>query len=105
MRKSMNDVKRWLLQENPRPPRALRVTQPEILVYYWDGAAPEGHGLRDISETGAYILTGERWYEGTIVRIILQERRAAAAGDATAAPPVSICIPAQVVGPGDKGVA
>ena len=36
-------------------------------------AAPERGGtVRDISLSGAYILTPERWYLGTIVRIILQ---------------------------------
>jgi len=103
--KSMNNVKRWLTQGNPQPPRAPRVAQPEIVVHYWDGAAPEGRALRDISETGAYILTSERWYEGTIIRIILQGRGAATSGDAPAIPPTSICVPGQVVRQGDDGVA
>jgi hypothetical protein len=105
MGKSMNGVKRWLFQESTRSPRAVRVTHPEIVVHYWDGAAPEGHGLRDISETGAYILTSERWYEGTIIRIILQGPGAALSVGAAAAPPASICVPGQVVRQGDDGVA
>ncbi len=103
--KSMNNVKRWLTQGNSQPPRAPRVAQPEVVVHYWDGAAPEGRALRDISETGAYILTSERWYEGTIIRIILQGRTAATSGDAPAIPPASICVPGQVVRQGDDGVA
>ncbi len=69
---SLHRTKRWLRQESGKPQRAPRRMEPEIVVHYWDGAAPEGRGIRDISETGAYIFTSERWYQGTIIRIILQ---------------------------------
>jgi Flp pilus assembly protein TadG len=109
MPKSMNVVKRWLLQDNAPSPRAPRVMKPEILVHYWDGAAPDGRRLRDISETGAYILTTERWYSGTIIRIVLQGRRSSAQNGSSAVSPevpaASICVPAQVVRQGDDGVA
>jgi len=105
MSKSLNSVKRWLLQENTPAPRAVRLPQPEIVVHYWDGAAPAGHGLRDISETGAYILTSARWYEGTIIRIILQGRVVDASDGVKPAPPTSFCVPAQVVRQGNDGVA
>jgi Flp pilus assembly protein TadG len=101
-RKTIGKMKRWLLQENEEPRRAPRRTEPEVVVYYWDGSAPEGHYLRDISHSGAYIYTPERWYPGTIIRIILQM---AAREDGATDPVASACIPARVVRHGSDGVA
>ena len=103
-RQAIGRMKRWLLQENEEPRRAPRNSEPEVIVYYWDGSAPEGHRLRDISPSGAYILTPERWYPGTIIRIILQ-RYQAAREDGAAVPAVSTCISARVVRHGSDGVA
>lgn len=105
MRQAIGRIKRWLLQENEEPRRAPRTTEPEIVVYYWDGSAPEGRRLRDISQSGAYIYTTERWYPGTIVRIILQGCRMAPREDGTTSPVASTCIPARVVRHGTDGVA
>src|SRR5579863_9030701 len=105
MRQAIGRIKRWLLQENQEPRRATRSRAPEIFVYYWDGSAPEGRRLRDISQSGAYIYTTERWYPGTIVRIILQGCQMAAREDGTTGPAASTCIPARVVRHGPDGVA
>jgi Flp pilus assembly protein TadG len=78
---------------------------PEILVYYWDGSAPEGRRMHDISQSGAYICTPERWYPGTIIRLILQKAPKAIREDGEAGPPASICVPARVVRHGSDGVA
>ena len=51
-----------------------------FVVYYWDGSAPEGRRIHDISQSGAYICTPERWYLGTIIRLILQGRPGGQAG-------------------------
>ena len=77
--------------------RAQRVPSPEVVVYYWDGSSPKGHRLRDVSETGAYICTAERWYLGTIVRLVLQGYKTARREDGCILPADSICIPSQVV--------
>jgi Flp pilus assembly protein TadG len=97
--------RKWLFQESDEPRRAPRSREPEVVVYYWDGSVPEGRRIRDISASGAYIYTPERWYPGTIVRIILQgyPRPLDAGGVAPAA--ASICIPARVVRVGTDGVA
>jgi Flp pilus assembly protein TadG len=106
MRQAIGRIKKWLLQENDEEPRrAPRSREPEVVVYYWDGSAPEGRRLRDISQSGAYIYTTERWYPGTIVRIILQGRQLAAREDGTTGPAASTCIPARVVRHGSDGVA
>jgi Flp pilus assembly protein TadG len=102
---SLGKMKRWLLQESEEPRRAPRIPLPEVIVHYWDGSAPEGRRLRDISQTGAYIYTTERWYLGTIIRIILQGYQAATPINGTPAPKASISIPAMVVRHGSDGVA
>jgi Flp pilus assembly protein TadG len=105
MRHAIGRIKRWLLQESEDPRRAPRTREPEVVVYYWDGSAPEGRRLRDISQSGAYIYTTERWYPGTIVRIILQGCQKAVREDGTTGPAASTCIPARVVRHGADGVA
>jgi Flp pilus assembly protein TadG len=82
-------------------------------VYYWDGSVPAGHQLRDVSPTGAYLYTSERWYPGTIIRLLLQEEHETANGGDTlagtaataTAGPVSASITAKVVRHGSDGVA
>jgi Flp pilus assembly protein TadG len=100
-------MRQWLLQEKEEeePWRAPRSTKPEVVVHYWDGSAPGGRELRDVSQSGAYIYTPERWYIGTIVRIILQGYPTTTREDGTTAPTASTCIPARVVRHGSDGVA
>jgi Flp pilus assembly protein TadG len=81
-------------------------------VYYWDGSVPSGHQLRDVSPTGAYLYTSERWYPGTIIRLLLQEDHAPGNGGdiaGTASRPTaeltSASIAAKVVRHGSDGVA
>ena len=103
--KAIGRWKRWLLDEDKEPRRALRAAQPDVIVHYWDGSAPEGRCLRDINENGAYIYTPERWYPGTIIRIILQGYQRTVQEDGGTAPSASTCIAAQVVRHGPDGVA
>jgi len=102
---SLSTMKRWLLHESEEPRRAQRTVRPDVVVHYWDGSAPEGRQLRDISESGAYIYTPERWYPGTIIRIILQGYQTELRADGTVGPKASTCIPARVVRQGEDGVA
>jgi hypothetical protein len=50
-----------------------RVPAPALGVYYWTGAEPKQHQVRDISPTGLYVVTDERWYIGTLVTMTLQK--------------------------------
>lgn len=52
--------------------KAERIQLPQLAAYYWTGAAPVGHTIKDISMTGLFLLTEERWYPGTLVRMTLQ---------------------------------
>lgn len=65
--------KSWLERFwSPDPRRAPRDTSPRLAAYYWTGAAPAAHNIRDISTTGMYVVTEERWYPGTLVLMTLQ---------------------------------
>jgi hypothetical protein len=107
---AIGKLKRWLLGgESDEPRRVPRRTDPEVIVHYWDGSAPDGRRVRDISHSGAYIYTSERWYPGTVIRIVLQGDRLQ--GDGTTAteggmaPVASTCVSARVVRHGSDGVA
>ena len=64
-----NWLQRWW---SPDPRKAPREEAPGLAAYYWNGAAPEAHGIRDISSSGLYLVTEERWYPGTLVLMTLQ---------------------------------
>ena len=104
--RAMGKMRGWLAQEEEEDPRrAPRRIHPEVLVYYWDGSAPEGRRMHDISQSGGYICTPERWYPGTIIRLILQREPKPIREDGAAVPLASICVAARVVRPGSDGVA
>jgi hypothetical protein len=96
-------VKRLVEPEPNDPRRAPRLPGPELVVYYWDGSTPAGRRLRDISETGAFVCTPERWYNGTIVRLILQGYKTGPHQEGTVTTD-SVCIPSRVVRHGADGV-
>jgi len=105
LKQLMGGLSRWL--ENGRENmkrRAPRFTEPSFMVYYWDGSAPEGHQIRDISASGAYIVTSERWYVGTIVRLFLQGYKTVPQPDGRIIPSRSISIPARVTRHGSDGL-
>jgi len=74
----MSSGKSWFerlfSKDNRRAERKLR---PPLIAHYWTGAAPAGQGIQDISATGLYLMTEQRWYLGTVVKIILQRTDAA----------------------------
>jgi Flp pilus assembly protein TadG len=57
------------------------------------------HRIRDISLAGLYLLTEQRWYPGTVVRLVLQR-----GGAAETDPHRSITVNAKVVRSGSDGV-
>jgi hypothetical protein len=64
-----NWLERWW---SPDPRIAPRIPAHGLAAYYWNGAAPEAHSIRDISTTGLYVITEERWYPGTLLLMTLQ---------------------------------
>jgi Flp pilus assembly protein TadG len=101
---TIGKMKGWLAREQEEPRRASRSIDPDVLVFYWDGSAPEGRRIHDISQSGAYICTPERWYPGTIIRLLLQRSPAAVGEDGAPIPATSFCIPARVARHGSDGV-
>ena|ERR1035437_5532374 len=47
-----------------------RATLP-LVAYYWDGSSPTPRRVRDISAAGMYLLTEQRWYPNTLVKVTL----------------------------------
>lgn len=76
--KSLKPAKSWLKRLlAPDPPdqrQAPRESLPGLVAYFFTGGVPEAHGVRDISPTGIYVFTIERWYLGTVVRMTLTDR-------------------------------
>lgn len=66
-----NWLERWW---SPDPRKAPREIDPRMAAYYWTGARPVAHSIRDISSTGLYVVTEERWYPGTLVLMTLQKK-------------------------------
>lgn len=52
--------------------RAERRTSPALAAYHWKGPYPRLNSVRDISSTGAFLLTQERWEPGEVVSLSLQ---------------------------------
>ena len=71
--------KNWLLcllTPQPRDKRnTLREFLPWVAAYFFNGATPAPASVRDISTTGMYVLTTERWYLGTIIHVTLTDWR------------------------------
>lgn len=64
---------RWLFPEvNQR--RAKRYATPNLVAYYWTGGAPYSYHVGDISATGLFLLTKERWAPGTLIQMTLQKQ-------------------------------
>jgi|ERR1700677_337963 hypothetical protein len=96
----MKPVSRWFEWLSSRERRrAERRETPHLVAHYWDGAAPAAHDIKDISATGLYLMTDERWYPGTVVTMSLQKADAAETD-----PDRSIMVNAKVVRLGTDGV-
>jgi hypothetical protein len=67
-------LERWLFPE-PQDPRRKSARQPVpgLAAHFFTGGAPQAHEIRDISATGLYVVTTERWYPGTIIRMTLSK--------------------------------
>ena len=70
VRPPKNWLERWW---SPDPRKAPREPAPGLAAYYWSGGSPQAHSVKDISSTGLYMVTEERWYPGTLVLMTLQD--------------------------------
>ena len=60
---------RWLTAP---PQAAKRMRAPQIVAYFWTGGAPQPHTVANISVTGLYIYTKDRWMPDTVIVMNLQ---------------------------------
>jgi hypothetical protein len=94
--------KRWL---NPVAPtssdrrKAYRRYVPGMVAHYYTGGAPKPHDVADISMTGIYLLTEDRWMPETMIQMTLQ--KPCAKGERKQ----SIAVLAKIVRRGSDGVA
>jgi hypothetical protein len=51
--------------------RAKRRDALPLVAHYWDGASPEPRQVRDISVDGMYLVTEDRWYANTLIKMTL----------------------------------
>jgi hypothetical protein len=59
-------------QKRSEQRRAVRLPMPGLVAYFFTGGSPRPHPIKDISVTGFYMQTDERWLPGTIIRVTLQ---------------------------------
>ena len=88
---------RWLFPDvNQR--RAIRYPTPGLVAYYWTGGAPYSYHVGDISATGLFLLTKERWAPGTLIQMTLQKQDGRTINSDS-----SICVLSEVVRWGENG--
>jgi hypothetical protein len=69
--------KSWLqklLSSDPVEPRKnARESVPGLIAYFFTGSTPVPHTIRNISSSGLFVVTEERWYPGTLVQMTLKK--------------------------------
>ena len=95
----MNAIKRLIdrIRTNDRR-SANRLAAPELAAYFWTNSAPVKQNIKDVSPTGFYLLTDERWYPGTLVMMTIQ------ADDPENGEPKAIAVQSKAVRSGEDGV-
>ncbi len=63
---------RWLFPAPSDRRRGERIPVPELIAYYWTGGAPQAYQIGNVSQSGLYMLTEERWLPGTRIVMTLQ---------------------------------
>jgi hypothetical protein len=69
-----NKLMHWLKPQVPPSDRrrAPRRYVPGMVAFYFTGGAPRPHQVADISATGFYLLTEDRWIPDTMIQMTLQ---------------------------------
>jgi hypothetical protein len=89
--------RRFLAGEPPDPRTDVRESIPGLVAYFFTGGAPIAHKVRNISTDGMYVLTEQRWYPDTALRVTLSDER-------DPSREISITLFARVARPGSDGV-
>jgi Putative Flp pilus-assembly TadE/G-like len=81
--------------------KARRLESPMLVAYYWDGATPNAHQIRNISSQGFYLLTDEQMRPGTVITMTLQ-KTATQSGESGAKPHLNVM--SMVIRQGEDGI-
>jgi hypothetical protein len=87
---------RWLLRVNQC--QAKRYSTPDLVAYYFTGGTPRSFQVGDMSATGLYLLTPERWAPGTLIQMTLHKQDRSGGS-----PKNSICVLSELVRFDEKG--
>jgi hypothetical protein len=87
---------RWMMG-TPKP--APRYRLPGLIAYFWTGGVSEGHPVENISASGLFLRTKERWMPETILLMHLQRTTPNPDGKADSIPILS-----KVIWQGEHGV-
>jgi hypothetical protein len=68
-------LQRWLAIEPPEYRISPRESLPWIVAYFFNGGAPTPCEISNINSYGMHLITSERWYIGTVIRMTLTDRR------------------------------
>ena len=71
VKSSRNWLARWLFPDPPDPRTGQREPPPGLIFQIWAGEVLQTYKIRDISKTGLFVETEQRWYRGTIIRVRL----------------------------------
>src|SRR5262249_44363361 len=74
-----------------------RYSTPDLVAYYFTGGASRSFQVGDMSATGLYLRTKDRWAPGTLIRMTLQKNQKGAS------PKDSISVLSELVRFDEKG--
>lgn len=90
----------WLKSLSTRDKRGRkRHETPPVVAYFWDGGQPVAHTVKDISSTGFYLHTSDRWLPGTLITMTLRRTYSDASH-----PECSVLVVSKVMRYGEDGV-
>jgi hypothetical protein len=72
-KKKRSWLQRLMAPDPVEPRKNSRESVPGLIAYFFTGGAPVAHTVRDISSTGLFVVTDERWYPGTLVQMTLKK--------------------------------
>ena len=87
-------------ERSSSPKRAERRNSPELSAYHWNGSVAQQDQIRDISCTGAFLVTHRRWEPGEVISLTLQRK-----GPLEKSPEHRIAVQARAVRWDENGVA
>jgi len=72
-KKKRSWLQRLIAPDPVEPRKNVRESVPGLIAYFFTGGTPVPHQIRDISSTGLFVVTDERWYPGTLVQMTLKK--------------------------------